>query len=139
MPAPSFSCTISSDIHEIPAISDRLEAAMKAEGFTDDDILDTQLAVEEMVTNVIVHGYGENGGEIGISWRTGPGEIAIRLEDHAPPFDPLSLPEPDLASDIEDRKIGGLGIFLTRKIMDEMAYRYENKKNILSMVKKKPA
>lgn len=133
-----FSCTISADIHEIPALSEQLESVMKAAGFPDNDILDTQLAVEEMVTNVIVHGYAGRGGEIVVSWQAGPDEIAIQLEDRAVPFDPLSLPEPDLASDIEDRKIGGLGIFLTRKIMDEMTYRYEDGKNILVMVKKKP-
>ena len=139
MPAPPISCTIPSDIHEIPAVSEHLEAAMRKQGFSDDDILDTQLAVEEMVTNVIVHGYGDKGGEIVISWQGGDDDIAIRLEDKAPPFDPLSLPEPDLASDIDDRKIGGLGIFLSRKIMDEVTYRYEDGKNILSMVKRKPA
>lgn len=136
MPDPS-SCTTLADIHEIPSLSEQLEVAMQSAGFPDNDILDTQLAVEEMVTNVIVHGYGAMGGAIVVSWRTGPDEIAIQLEDHATPFDPLSLPEPDLASDIEDRKIGGLGIFLSRKIMDKMTYRYEGGKNILLMVKKK--
>lgn len=138
MSGSAFSRTIAADIHEIPMLSEQLEAAMKAAGFPDNDILDTQLAVEEMVTNVIVHGYGGMGGELVVSWQAGPDDIAIRLDDHAAPFDPLSLPEPDLASDIEDRKIGGLGIFLTRKIMDEMTYRYEDGKNILVMVKKKP-
>lgn len=137
MPAPSFSCTIPADIHEIPAISERLESAMRAEGFSDDDILDTQLAVEETVTNVIVHGYKDVGGEVVITWQTGEDGIAIQLVDHAPPFDPLTLPEPDLESDIEDRKIGGLGIFLTRQIMDEVNYRFVDGKNILCMVKKK--
>lgn len=139
MQTPAFSRTILSDIHAIPALSEQLEAAMKAAGFADNDILDTQLAVEEMVTNVIVHGYGGKGGEIAISWQAGPDDIAIQLEDHAAPFDPLSLPEPDLEGDIEDRQIGGLGIFLSRKIMDEMAYRFEDGKNILTMVKKRPA
>ncbi|MDD1693331.1 MAG: ATP-binding protein [Methanoregula sp.] len=137
MQSPSFSCTIPADIREIPALSDRLESAMKNGGFSDNDILDTQLAVEETVTNIIVHGYGDAVGEITIACRVGPDEIAIQLEDHAVPFDPLSLPEPDLHADIDDRQIGGLGIFLTRKIMQEIRYRFEDGKNILTLVKKK--
>lgn len=131
------SLTINADINEIPRVSDMLEEAMGEHGFPDEDILDTQLAVEEVVTNVIMHGYGEAGGEIVVSCQPGSDAIVIRVEDKAGPFDPLSLPEPDINADIEDRKIGGLGIFLTRQVMDDIAYRYENKKNILTLTKKK--
>ena len=137
MPAPSFSYRIPADLEEIAILSERLEAAMIAGQFPDGDILDTQLAVEESVTNIILHGYGETGGEIAIGIQVDPDQITIELADQASPFDPLSLPEPDLEADIDDRKIGGLGIFLTKKLMDAVTYRFENKKNILTMVKKK--
>ena len=54
--------TITSDINEIPRVSELIESVMQAHRFPDEDILDTQLAVEEVVTNVIVHGYGDAGG-----------------------------------------------------------------------------
>jgi len=139
MTTPPFSCRIPADLQEIAVLSEWLEAAMEKEGFSEGDILDTQLAVEESVTNIILHGYGETGGEIAVGIRWGNDEVAIELADQAPPFDPLSLPEPDLEADIDERKIGGLGIFLTRKLMNAVTYRFEDGKNILTMVKKKSA
>ena len=135
----SFSLRIPADLQEIAILSERIEAAMVKGGFSEGDILDTQLAVEESVTNIILHGYAETAGEIAITIRLDPGQITIELADQASPFDPLSLPEPDLEADIDDRKIGGLGIFLTRKLMDAVTYRFEDNKNILTMVKKKSA
>jgi anti-sigma regulatory factor (Ser/Thr protein kinase) len=49
----------------------------------------------------------------------------------------LSLPEPELDATVQDRKIGGLGVFLVRQVMDEISYRYENRQNVLVMIKKK--
>ena len=129
--------TIRSDINEIPRVSELIESVMRARNFSDENILDTQLAVEEVVTNAIVHGYGDAGGEILVSCRADDKAIEIRVEDHAAPFDPLSLPDPDIAADIDDRKIGGLGIFLTRQVMDDIRYRYEDYKNILVLTKKR--
>jgi anti-sigma regulatory factor (Ser/Thr protein kinase) len=133
----SFLRTIPSDINEIPAISRALEILMQAHGFAEDDILDTQLAVEEAITNIIEHGYGEAGGGITVSCHADPGTIEVQLEDRAVPFDPLTLPEPDLVSEVGDRKIGGLGIFLIRQVMDDIRYRFEEGKNILLLTKKK--
>jgi anti-sigma regulatory factor (Ser/Thr protein kinase) len=61
----------------------------------------------------------------------------IQVTDSAPAFDPLSLPDPELDGDIEDRKIGGLGIYLVRQVMDTISYRYENGKNILTLEKRR--
>jgi serine/threonine-protein kinase RsbW len=135
----SLSCIIDADIHAIPRVSTALDEAMRAHAFSDEEILDTQLAVEEAVTNVIVHGYAGTTGQIAITCRT-TGELAeVRIEDTSPAFDPLSIPEPDITKDIDDRKIGGLGIFLIRQVMDDIIYRYEDGKNILVLVKKKKA
>lgn len=139
MPERSLSLTIASDISEIAKISDALESLMQDHGYSSEDVLDTQLAVEETVTNIIVHGYGSSRGKIVVSCRAGPGAIEIQLEDRAIPFNPLLLPEPDLSQDIGERKIGGLGIFLARQIMDDMQYRFEDGKNILTLIKKKTA
>jgi len=133
----SFLRTITSDINEIPAISRALETMMQAHGFAEDDILDTQLAVEEAITNIIEHGYGEAGGGINVSCHAENGIVEVQLEDRAVPFDPLSLPEPDLVSEVGDRKIGGLGIFLIRQVMDDIRYRFEEGKNILLLTKRK--
>ncbi|MHB8163538.1 MAG: ATP-binding protein [Methanoregula sp.] len=133
----AITCTIESDIHAIPQVSLVLDQAMQAYGFSEEEILDTQLAVEEAITNVIVHGYAKGPGTIVISCHTTRGIAEIQIEDSAPPFNPLSIPEPDISVEIEERQIGGLGVFLIRQVMDEISYRYENGKNILVLVKKK--
>jgi anti-sigma regulatory factor (Ser/Thr protein kinase) len=133
----SFELTIKSDSSEIPAVSASIEEVMHTHGFSSEDILDTQLAVEEIITNIINHGYKNAGGEIAISCRINVNQVEVRIRDNAPRFDPLSLPEPDLDGTIQDRKIGGLGVFLIRQVMDEISYRYENGQNILVMIKRK--
>ena len=133
----SFEITIGSDIAEIPAILALLEAAMHAHGFKIDDILDTQLAVEEVITNIIVHGYKKAGGEIIISCWINPSNLEVRIMDSAPRFDPLSIPNPKLDGAIEERKIGGLGVHLVREVMDKVVYQYENGKNILVLIKQR--
>jgi serine/threonine-protein kinase RsbW len=132
-----FEMTIKSVSAEIPSVSASLEEVMHAHGFSTDDILDTQLAVEEAITNIINHGYKNAIGEIIISCRINLYLAEIRIRDNAPRFDPLSLPEPELDGTIQDRKIGGLGVFLIRQVMDEIAYRYENGRNILVLIKRK--
>lgn len=133
------SLTVRSDINEIPRVSELIESVMQDHDFPNEDILDTQLAVEEVVTNVIVHGYGDAGGEIlvSLSYSADDAAIEIRVEDSAEPFDPLTLPEPDISASMDDRKIGGLGIFLARQVMDDIRYRYENNRNILVLRKKR--
>jgi len=133
----SFELKIGSDIEEIPKVSARLEEVMQASGFSAEAILDTQLAVEEAITNVINHGYKEPGGEIIVSCRISPDRIEVQIMDTAARFDPLSVPEPELDSTIEDRGVGGLGVFLIRQVMDEISYRYENGKNILVLIKRR--
>ncbi len=128
--------TIRSDLHEIPRVSALLEEMMAGLAFSPDEILDTQLAVEEAITNIILHGYLPGGGGIDLRFHAAPRRIRIWIEDSAPPFDPLSIPEPDISADMEDRKIGGLGIFLIRQVMDGIRYRRENGKNILELEKK---
>ncbi len=135
----TFDVVIESAIEKIPVISALLGEEMETSGFSGEIILDTQLAVEEAITNIINHGYKNTGGEIMVSFTISPDRIEVHITDAAPPFDPLSVAEPDLDGDLESRRIGGLGIFLIRRLMDEVSYRYENNKNILVLIKHKRA
>ncbi len=132
-----FSVTIPADVAAIPGVTAAIEMAMKVYEFSDEDILDTQLAVEEALTNTIVHGYGKQPGELMITCTASDGLVELQIEDSAPPFDPLSQPEPDLSAELDKRRIGGLGVHLIRRVMDEIVYRYEDGKNILVLVKRK--
>ena len=95
-----------------------------------------RLASEEALVNVINYAYSGGQGNVLVSCgEAGAGGIKIELSDAGVPFDPLSRPEPDTTLPMEQRKIGGLGILMIRKSMDEVAYRRENGRNILTMVK----
>jgi serine/threonine-protein kinase RsbW len=133
----TFELVVNANVEKIPEISALLGVEMETFGFGSEIILDTQLAVEEAITNIIKHGYKKPDGEIIVSSRISPERIEVQIMDTAPRFNPLSVPEPELDSTIEDRNIGGLGIFLIRQVMDEVSYRYEDGKNILSLTKKR--
>jgi anti-sigma regulatory factor (Ser/Thr protein kinase) len=57
------------------------------------------------------------------------------MADRGAEFNPLKKPDPDITLSAEDREIGGLGIFITKKTMDSVSYAYENNENILTMIK----
>jgi sigma-B regulation protein RsbU (phosphoserine phosphatase) len=95
------------------------------------------LAVEEIFTNIVSHAYTDKREhEIGVSLSMQPGAVRIDVEDDGVPFNPLEAPEVDTTKPLEERTIGGLGIHLVRKLMDEMEYKRENARNLLTMTKK---
>ena len=108
-------------------------------GFSDKDVYNIQLATDEAASNIIEHAY-ENvpDGILELSCDVHRDVITIKLIDHGESFDPSEVPLPDLKADLSDRKIGGLGIFLMRKIMDEVTYEPRpGKSNVLTMTKRK--
>ena len=129
---------IRADLDEIPRVTAVLDRIMRERGFARDAILDLQLAVEEVVANAIIHGYRGEAGDVAIIIHATDRVVEVRIMDRAPPFNPLSLPEPDRTSDLTDRQIGGLGIYLVRHVVDDITYRYAGGKNILTVVKRKP-
>ena len=111
----------------------------RAGGFGDKDIYNIQLAADEAASNIIEHAYeGVNDGLLELSCGVHGNTITIILVDHGESFDPSEIPMPDLKADLSERKIGGLGIFLMRKLMDEVRYEVQpNKNNVLTMTKRK--
>ncbi|MDL1911807.1 ATP-binding protein [Chloroflexi bacterium CFX6] len=112
----------------------------RAGGFNDKEIYNIQLATDEAASNIIEHAYeGVGDGLLEISCGVKGNVITIILVDHGEPFDPSEVPAPDLKADLSERKIGGLGIFLMRKLMDEIHYSAEPKKNrnTLKMIKRR--
>jgi len=111
----------------------------RAGGFGDKDIYNIQLAADEAASNIIEHAYeGVSDGLLELSCGVKGNTITIILVDHGESFDPSEVPLPDLKADLSERKIGGLGIFLMRKLMDEVRYEVKpNKNNVLTMTKRK--
>jgi serine/threonine-protein kinase RsbW len=109
-------------------------------GFNDREVYNIQLATDEAASNIIEHAYeGVSNGLLEISCGVKGSAITIILVDHGESFDPSDVPAPDLKADLSERKIGGLGIFLMRKLMDEVQYKAEPRKNrnTLTMTKRK--
>lgn len=108
-------------------------------GFDEKDVYNIQLAADEAASNIIEHAYeGVTDGLLDLSCGMENNAITIILVDYGEPFDPSAIPMPDLKADLSDRKIGGLGIFLMRKLMDEVHYEpREDKSNVLTMIKRK--
>ena len=118
----------------------RLEGFMEnvAEGCNMDAALATNinLALEEAVTNVVMYAYPEGTeGEVDIEAAVTADGLRFVISDDGVPFDPTTAPEADITLGVEERPIGGLGIFLVRKIMDSVEYRRENGRNRLIMTK----
>ena len=96
------------------------------------------VAIEEVFVNVAHYAYGDGEGDmmLGIGFDEESRNITFRMSDKGTPFDPLKKPDPDITLSAEEREIGGLGIFITKKTMDTVSYAYENGENILTMIKK---
>ena len=96
------------------------------------------VAVEEIFVNIASYAYGESAGKAALCFSFDKTErlMTLVISDEGVPFNPLEREEPDITLSAADREIGGLGIFITKKTMDTIAYSYENGKNILTMTKK---
>jgi serine/threonine-protein kinase RsbW len=98
--------------------------AGRAAGFNEFEINDINLAVAEVCTNTITHGLKNDPTrtfQLVIQWNTG--EIEIFIHEDGEPFDPAYLRDPDLEAPLEDRPVGGLGLYILRKLMDEADFR----------------
>ena len=108
-------------------------------GFSDKDVYNIQLATDEAASNIIEHAYETvSNGTLDLACGMRGNSITVILTDHGQSFDPSIVPVPDLKADLSDRKIGGLGLFLMRKLMDEVHYESRpDKSNVLTMIKHK--
>ena len=103
-------------------------------GFSGKRVKEIELATEEALVNIIDYAYPDDQGDIKVTCGRHPcGSFTIEIEDTGIAFDMLSLKDPDISAGISDREIGGLGVFLIRKLMDEVHYHRENGKNILHL------
>lgn len=125
---------LKNDLKEMGRLLDDVETWGKEHGLPEKVIFDLHLVLDEIFTNIVHYGY-EDGGEheVLIDVALEAGEVQVRIEDDAREFNPLERPDPDLGVPLEERKVGGLGIYLVRRLMDEVEYAREGGKNVLSL------
>lgn len=111
-----------------------ITAEAKKKGFSEEARQRIELVAEEALVNVFVHGYAKDQGQVEVRCLASDDQaLTIEIRDTGVSFDPFSLAEPDLQSDLSKRKIGGMGVFMIRKMTDHVAYRREGDSNILTM------
>ena len=126
------------DIQQIPQLAEFVEAVADAAKLDVGLTMSLNLALEEAVSNVIMYAYPRGSdGLVDVEAVIRKNEVEFIITDSGKPFDPTASPEADTTLGVEDRPIGGLGIFLVKNIMDVVEYeRSKDGKNILSMIKK---
>jgi serine/threonine-protein kinase RsbW len=118
-----FSIRVAADVEQLAAIRTFVERQAELLGVESPAIYDLVLAANEIATNIVVHGYQGQPGTIEIDLRRSGDAIEIRLRDQAPPFDPTRAPAPDLTLPLHKRPFGGMGIHVTRQMMDDIRHR----------------
>lgn len=122
---------------ELNALCDHLEGFCQAMGLNKKYMFEINLALDELFTNIISYGFEDKKEHVvRIDISCLGDALQIRIEDDGKPFNPTTAEAPDVKCLLEDRDIGGLGIFLIKKVMDQIVYRREKGKNVLVLVKK---
>lgn len=105
------------------------------QGFSPERITEIGVATEEALVNVCNYAYQDGNGDVKVSCiLDDENRFVIEVEDAGIPFDVLSIVEPDLIDDIDERKVGGLGVFIIKELVEDVQYRREDNKNILKLV-----
>ena len=128
--------SIAADLSEIDGVRQFLKDSLADIDISEEDGFKIELALVEMVVNVIRYAYPDGGGVLAIEIRKDRNRVIIEIRDSGLPFDPCQAPKPDIDEVVAAGRKGGLGIFLTREIMDECLYRRDGGQNILTLVKK---
>jgi len=136
---PDKSClTVPGRLDQLIIISEFIAQAARQAGLDERDVFHVQTAVDEACTNVIQHAYqGIEGGEIILTCRRTDDTFIVTVRDHGRPFDPSAVPPPDLGTDLNARRVGGLGLYFMRRLMDEVHFEFDDKTgNTVTMVKR---
>jgi serine/threonine-protein kinase RsbW len=113
-----------------------IEDIAQSLGLAKKDVFAINLALEELFTNIVSYGYSDaDEHRINIYCALEDRALVIRIEDDGDPFNPVEAAPPDFNCPLEESKIGGLGIHLVKKMMDDVTYERMNEKNIIVMKK----
>jgi serine/threonine-protein kinase RsbW len=116
--------TVDADVGRLADVRAFVRSALLDQGVDDEAGADVVQAVDEIVTNIIQHGYAGREGKVEVELELArAGEVTVRIRDGCPPFDPRGVPTPDTRAPLADRPLGGMGVHLTRVLTDGMTHR----------------
>ena len=124
-------------VENIDIITDDLNVWFEENGVSSKSILQLDVAIDEILSNIAFYAYGDGEGDMTVKADKINGGKTVRLTfmDHGVYFDPLKKEDPDITLSAEERKIGGLGIFMVKKSMDQVSYERRDDTNILVIEK----
>lgn len=130
--------TIAATVENIDAVTEFVDEQLEALDCPMKAQMQINIAIDELFGNIAHYAYNPDVGEatVRVEVMEEPLSVVITFIDGGVPYDPLAADDPDTSLSAEERAIGGLGIFMVKKSMDEITYRYEGGKNILSIRKK---
>ena len=128
--------TLKNKISELNKLAEELGKFCSENGLSENILFDINLSLDELVTNIIAYGFNDEvDHEISITINKVDNKINIILEDEGIEFNPMDKEEPEFGTALEDREIGGLGIYFVRNKMDKINYERIGGKNILKLEK----
>ncbi len=126
-----------SDAAQLPVLTQFLHEFWSAAGLPLAETVTFELALEEIFMNVVMHGTPAGRvTRVEVSLVLHDGCLTLIIEDDGPSFNPLSLAAPDVTASLEERRVGGLGVYLVRQMMDAVGYQRLRGRNQLSMTKR---
>lgn len=114
--------SIAAKVENLAEIRSFVREAAVVLGAEPEAVTDLVLAADEVASNIMLHGYRGRGGIIELEVERQGADLIVRVRDQAPLFDPTCTPVPDLTLPPEERPLGGLGIYLARRVVDEMSH-----------------
>ena len=130
----SWRFAVASEPEALAPVLRAVEGILRSRDVPAATLHDCVLVLEELLANVLMHAYGGHRGHLAhVGIRVSPGEIAIRIEDTGPPFNPLAAPEPDLEAPVAERPVGKLGLVLVRRLVDRWEYARDGATNVLTL------
>ncbi|MDH4258029.1 MAG: ATP-binding protein [Candidatus Aminicenantes bacterium] len=126
---------IKSSLSELERMRDFLKSCCRKIKISDKDYFKIELALLEVCVNIIRYAYPQSNGEIMIRAWQDKDRIYLEIRDQGVPFDPRELKPPDIDDLIKNQRKGGLGVFLSRTLMDGFDYKRENNQNVLTIYK----
>ena len=130
--------TLTASVDQIKKVVDFVNDYLKKAGCSVRSRIQIDVAIDEIFGNIALYAYAPDTGPATVRVETEdkPPCVVITFIDHGKPFDPLTSKEPDLAKPIKERRIGGMGLFMVKKTMDDVSYCFRDGQNILTIRKK---
>ena len=131
-----YSFELKNSLSELDFLCENLEKYGQKIGLSKKLVFEINLALDELFTNIISYGFNDDQEHlIKVTIKPQKEVLCLRIEDDGIPFNPIEFETPDVACSVENCKIGGLGIHIMRKLMDDICYQRSDDKNILTLKK----